>query len=117
MSSRWKKRTVKTRKDCFPCQKEKGALAWDRPLCLGQWQGTRKDLWQPREIQQRGKESRKKYVTPQVKCPVGARSGSLFLCYTRALAGRRKRRISGSRRRPKLTLWKKTVGKLRRRAR
>ena len=46
MSSRWKERNVKTRRDrrCEenPCQSEEGALAWDRQLCLGQWRWMRK---------------------------------------------------------------------------
>ena len=33
-----------------PMQSEEGALAWDRQLCLGQWQWTRGGLYQPQEI-------------------------------------------------------------------
>ena len=46
MSSRWKERNVKTRRDSRReeenlCQSEEDASAWDRQLCLGQWQWTR----------------------------------------------------------------------------
>ena len=33
-----------------PCQSEEDALAWDRQLCLGQWQWTRRGWRQPHEI-------------------------------------------------------------------
>ena len=56
MSSRWKERNAKTKTDgkCEEensCQSEEGALAWDRQLCLGQWQWTRRGWRQPHEIQ------------------------------------------------------------------
>ena len=56
MSSRWKERNAKTRKDrkCEDensCQSEEGAIAWDRQLCLGQSQWTLKGWRQPQEIQ------------------------------------------------------------------
>ena len=35
-----------------PCQSEEGALAWDRQLCLGQWQWRRRGWRQPQEIHQ-----------------------------------------------------------------
>ena len=64
MSSRWKKRNAKSRKDQkylgeIPYQIEEGALAWDRQLCLGQWQWTGRDLWQPQKIQ-RGRRGSKR---------------------------------------------------------
>ena len=37
------------------CQSEEGALAWDRKLCLGQWQWTRRDWRQLQEIQREAK--------------------------------------------------------------
>ena len=55
MSSRWKERKAKTKIDkrCVGanlCQIKEGNLALGKLLCLGQWQWTRRDLWQPQEI-------------------------------------------------------------------
>ena len=33
------------------CQSEEGALAWDRQLCLDQWQWTKKGWTQPQEME------------------------------------------------------------------
>ena len=70
MSSRWKERNAKTRRDrrCKeenPCPSEEGALAWDRQLCLDQWRWTRIGWRQPQEIQQVRKESKRTSETPQ----------------------------------------------------
>ena len=70
MSSRWKEKNVKTRKDCRcgeenPCRSEEDALAWDRKLCLDQWQWMRRGWKQPQKIQRERKESKKKSETPQ----------------------------------------------------
>ena len=86
MSSRWKGRNAKTRKDwrCEeenPCQSEEGALAWDRQLCLGQWQWTRRGWRQPHEIQREGRESKKTSETAQGTWLGGTQRGSLWLCY------------------------------------
>ena len=69
MSSRWKERNAKTRRDrsCEGenlCQSEEGASAWDRQLCLGQWQWKRKGWRQSHEIQRERKESRRTNETP-----------------------------------------------------
>ena len=69
-----------------PCQSEEGILAWDRQLSLGQWQWTRRDLWQPREIQ-RGRRGSNEDKTPQGTWLGAAR---LRLCYAGPLAGRQK---------------------------
>ena len=55
MSSRWKERHAKTRKNrkCVgenPCQSEEDALEWNRLFCLSRWYWTGRGLWQPREI-------------------------------------------------------------------
>ena len=55
MFYKWKERKAKSRRDwrCKeenPCQSEEGALAWDRQLCLGQWQWTRTGWRQSQEI-------------------------------------------------------------------
>ena len=47
--------------DKIPCQSEEDALAWDRQLCLGQWQWTRRGWRQPQEIH-RGRKRAKKRV-------------------------------------------------------
>ena len=70
MFSRWKERNAKTRRDwrCEeenPCQSEEDALAWNRQLCLGQWQWTRKGWRQLHGIQQERKESKRTSETPQ----------------------------------------------------
>ena len=70
MSSRWKERNVKTKKDCRceeenPCQSEEDALAWDRQLCQDQWQWMRRDWRQPQEILLERKESIRTSETPQ----------------------------------------------------
>ena len=49
-------KNAKSRKDISyeeknPCQSEEGALAWDKQLCLGQWQWRRRGWRQPHEIQ------------------------------------------------------------------
>ena len=49
MSSRWKERNAKARKDlkCVgenSCQWEEGALAWVNRLCFGHWQWTKRGL-------------------------------------------------------------------------
>ena len=70
MSSRWKERNAKTNKEgkCLgenPCQSEDGALAWNRQVCLGQWQWMRRGLWQPQKIQLGRRENRKRNETLQ----------------------------------------------------
>ena len=66
MSSRWKERRAKTRKDMKKkIQSEEGALAWDRQLCLTQWQRTRRGLWQLPEVQRGGMGNMKTNETPQ----------------------------------------------------
>ena len=47
-----------------PYQGEEDALAWDRQLCLGQWQWRGKGWRQPQEIEWRRKESRRTSETP-----------------------------------------------------
>ena len=56
-------------------------LAWDRQLCLGQWQWRRKSWRQLQEIQWKRKESKRTSETPQVTWLGGAQRGSLWLCY------------------------------------
>ena len=34
-----------------PCQSKEGTLAWDRQLCMGQWQWMRRSLWQSQQVQ------------------------------------------------------------------
>ena len=56
MSSKWKERNAKSRRESRceeknPCQSEEDALAWDRQLCQGPWQWREKDWRQPQEIQ------------------------------------------------------------------
>ena len=46
-------------------QSEEGVLAWDRQLCLGQWQGTGRDWRQPQEIQRGRKGTKRTRETPQ----------------------------------------------------
>ena len=77
---------MKTRRDwrCEeenPCQSEEGALAWDRQLCLGQWQWTRRGRRQPHEIQRERKDSKRTSETPQGTWHGGAQRGSLWFCY------------------------------------
>ena len=84
MSSRWKERNAKTRRDrkCDeenPCKSEVGALAWDRQLCLGQWQWTRRGWRQPQEIQRERKESKRTSETPLGTWLGGAQKGRLRL--------------------------------------
>ena len=40
------------------------ALTWDRQLCLGQWQWTRRDWRQPQVVQWERKENRRTSETP-----------------------------------------------------
>ena len=47
-----------------PCQSEEGALAWDRQLCLGQWQWRRRGWRQLQKIQPGRMESRRTSETP-----------------------------------------------------
>ena len=82
MSSRWKERNAKTRRDCGeenPRLIEEGALAWDRQLCLGQWQWTRRSWRQPQEIQRERKESKKTSETLHDTWLGGTQRGSLWL--------------------------------------
>ena len=63
MSSRLKERNAKTRKDSRceeenPCQNEEDTLAWERQLCLGQWQWTRRGRRQLQEIQRERKRAK-----------------------------------------------------------
>ena len=67
-----------------PCQSKEGALAWDRQLCLGQWQWTRRGWRQPQEIQPERKKSRRTSAIPQGARLGGAQRGSLWLCYAKA---------------------------------
>ena len=106
MSSRWKERNVKTRKDSRceeenPCQSEEGALAWDRQLCLDQWQWMRRGWRQPHEIQQVRKESKRTGETPSSTWIGRAQRGSLRFCYAEPLAENCKSEISGKQHRPK----------------
>ena len=71
------------------CQREEGALAWDR-ICVGQWQWMRRDLWQPLEVQWGRTGSKKRNETPQGMWLSIARIGSLWICYARSLAGKQK---------------------------
>ena len=41
------------------CQNEGDALAWNRQLCVGRWQWTKRGLWQPRKIQLGKREAEK----------------------------------------------------------
>ena len=112
MSSRWKERNVKTRKDgkCKeenPCQSKEGALAWDRQLCLDQWQWTRRGCRQPLKIQQVRKESKRTSETPQSMWLGRAQRGSLWLCYTEPLAEKQKSEITGKQHRSKPIPWEK----------
>ena len=105
MSSRFKERNAKTRKNrrCeeeSPCQSEEGALAWDRQLCLGKLQWTRRGWRQPQEIQRERKEGKKTSETPPGTWLGGAQRGSLWLCYPGPLAEKRKSGISGKWHRP-----------------
>ena len=70
MSSRWKERNAKSRKDWSceeenPYQSEEDALAWDRQLYLGQWQWMRKGWTYSQEIPRERKESKRTSETPQ----------------------------------------------------
>ena len=112
MSSRWKERNVNTRKDwkCEEenqCQSEEGALAWDRQLCLGQWQWTRRGWRQPQEVQWGRKESKRTSETPSGTWLGGAQRGSLWLCYAESLAEKRKSGVSDKRHRPKPIPWER----------
>ena len=93
-----------------PCQSEEDALAWDRQLCLGQWQETRRGWRQPHETQREKKECRRTNETPQRTWLSGAQKGSLWLCYAGPLAEKRKSEISGKRHKPKPISWKNSWG-------
>ena len=71
-----------------PCQSEGGALAWNRQLCLGQYQWTWRGWRQPHEIQQGRRRSKRTNETPQGTWLGVSRKGSLWLCYPGPLAGR-----------------------------
>ena len=64
-------------------------------------------MWQRRNIERAKKGSRKQNETPGGMWFSGAPTGSLWFCYTEPLAGKQKRGISGSRRRPKPTTWER----------
>ena len=87
-----------------PCQSKEGTLAWDRRLCLSQWQWTRRDLRQLQVIQQ-GK--RKTNGTFQGMWLSRAQKGSFWLCNARPWAGKQKSGISGSWQRLKPTPWQR----------
>ena len=66
MSSRWKERNAKTRKDSRyeeenPCQSEEDALARDRQLCLGQWKwrGKRLEAAARNSVEEKGEQKDK----------------------------------------------------------
>ena len=112
MSSRWKERNVKTRRDgkCKeenPCQSEGDALAWDRQLCLGQWQWMGRSWRQSHEIQRERKKSKRTSETPQGMWLGRAQRGSLWLWYAGPLAEKRKSEISGKWHRAKSISWEK----------
>ena len=79
-----------------PCQKEDAALAWDRQLCLGQWQWMKRGWRQPHEIPRERKESKRTSETPQSTWLGGAQWGSLWLCYAGPLAKKQKMRFQVS---------------------
>ena len=60
-------RNAKTRKNVKKndAKSKEGVLAYDRRLCLGQSQWTRRGLRQPREIQWKIRVSTKKNETPE----------------------------------------------------
>ena len=62
---------------------------------------------QLQEIQWEKKESKKTSETPQGRWLSGALRGSLWLCYAKPLAEKRKSEISGKRHRPKPIPWEK----------
>ena len=93
------------------------ALAWDRQLCLGQWQWRRRGCRQLQEIQWGKMVNRRTNETPQGTWLGRARKGSLWLCYTGPLAEKRKSGISGKRRRSKPIPWEKNSWEVRRRKR
>ena len=64
-------------------------------------------LGQPQEILWKRRENRKRIATPLGTWPVGARTGSLWLCCARLLAGKRKSEITGSQCRPMPTPWER----------
>ena len=94
-----------------PCQSEEGALAWNKQLCLGQWQWTRRGWRQSHEIQRERKESKRTREISQDTWLGEAQRGSLWLCYAEPLAEKRKSEISGKRHRPKPIPWEKKLGK------
>ena len=59
-----------------PCQSKQDALAYDKQLCLGQWQWTRKGWRQLQKIQWGRKESRRTSEIPQSTWLSGAQKGS-----------------------------------------
>ena len=91
-----------------------GVAARDRQLCLGQRHWTRRGLWQPRKIQLERRVSRKTNKTSQDTWFGGARTGRLWLCYARSLAGKRKVRsqVVGEDPKPTPRLPRRTVGKI-----
>ena len=112
MSSRWKERNAKTRRDSRcgeenPCQSEEDALAWDRQLCLGQWQWRWRGWRQPQEIPRERKQSKRTSSNPQGTWFCGAQRGSLWLCYAEPLAEKRKIGNAGKRHRLKPIPWEK----------
>ena len=90
-----------------PCQSEEDPLAWDRQLCLGQWQWTRRGWRQLKEVQRGRKESKTTSETPQGTWLGIAQRCSLWLCFAESLAEKRKSEISGKRHRPKPIPWEK----------
>ena len=120
MPFRWKERNAKSRKDwrCEeenPCQSGEGALACDRQLRMGQWQWTRRDLWQPQKIQRGRRDSRKTNETPRGTRVARRSSDRWPLALIRKVFGwKQKSGISGSRPRPKPTPRKRNSWEVRR---
>ena len=112
MSSRWKERKAKTKRETEDVKKKKihararkMFLAWDRQLC--QWQWTRRGWRQPQEVQQERKESKRTSEIPQGTWHGGAQRGSLWLRYAGSLAEKRKSEISGNQHKMKTIPWER----------
>ena len=67
-------------------RREESALASDRQLCLGQWQWTRRTLWQPQKIQRERRGSKKMNAISDGQWPGGAKQDGLWLCYAIPMA-------------------------------
>ena len=100
-----------------PCQSEEDALAWDKQLCLSQWQGTRIGWRQPLESHRRRWGSRRASDTPQGTWLGGALKGNLWLCCAGSLAGKQKIEIQVIGEDQSRFPWRGTVGEVRREGR